>query len=365
MSSQLGAVQSAASEKMDQNRMLEFLDRVAIDSAAALAGVSTSIGARLGLYRALRGAGRVTAAELARRTGLSPRYVTEWLDLQVASEYVVYDPDYHTYELPDEHAAVLADPTSPTYAVGSFLMLKSLYGTEDLLVDAFREGTGVGWGDHEAALFDGVATFFRPGYVASLVQDWLPALDGVVAKLEQGASVADVGCGHGHSTLVMARAFPKSRFYGFDFHEPSVELARKHAAEAGLTQQVTFEVASAEKIPGGKYDLITYFDCLHDLGDPGRALKRAEEVLAEGGSCLVVEPNASPQPHKNISSVGRAYSATSVALCLPAALAQNGPLALGNHAGEEVLRKLAADAGLRSWALTAETATNRIYQVRR
>ena len=350
---------------MDQKRMLEFLGRVVGDCGAAFAGLSTSIGARLGLYEGLRGAGPVAVAELARRTGLAEVYLREWLALQVANEYVDYNPEDGTYQLPDEHAAVLADPDSPTYAVGSFLMLKALYGTEDELVEAFRTGSGVGWGEHGPELFEGVAAFFRPGYVASLVQEWLPALDGVVARLKRGAAVADVGCGFGYSTLLMAKAFPESRFLGFDFHAPSIERARKKAAAAGLGDRVRFEVATAQDFPGSDYDLVTFFDCLHDLGDPGGALRRAQQALAADGSCLIVEPNASPEPHHNINPVGRAFAATSVTLCLPTAIAQHGPHALGNHAGEEVLRAIASDAGLHSWRLAMETVTNRIYDVKR
>jgi SAM-dependent methyltransferase len=350
---------------MDEQRLQEFLGQVVVDSAAAFAGLSTSIGARLGLYEAMAGAGPLSSAQLAERTNLAEVYVKEWLALQVASQYVDYRPSDGSYELPDEHAAVLADRGSPAYAVGSFLMLKSLYETEDELVEAFRTGRGVGWGAHGPGLFEGVATFFKPGYAASLVQEWLPALNGVVDKLERGASVADVGCGYGHSTLLMAQAYPNSRFHGFDFHAPSIDQARKNAADAGLSERVTFEVASAQDFPGGNYDLITYFDCLHDLGDPTAAFERAEQALATDGSCLVVEPNASSQPEKNVNPVGRAYTATSVVLCLPTALAQNGPVALGNHAGQDALRTLAADAGLHDWRLATETITNRIYQVKR
>jgi SAM-dependent methyltransferase len=350
---------------VNQDRLQEFLGRVVVDSGAAFAGLSTSIGARLGLYEAMATAGPLKSPELARRTNLAELYVKEWLALQVANQYVEYSPGDDTYELPEEHAAVLADRESATYAVGSFVMLQALYGTENALIEAFRTGGGIAWGAHQPELFEGVATFFRPGYAAFLVQEWLPSLDAVVPKLERGASVADVGCGYGHSTLMMARAFPESRFRGFDFHGPSVEQARKNAAEAGLSDRVTFEVASALDFPGDRYDLITYFDCLHDLGDPGAAFEHAERALAAGGSCMVVEPNASPSPEKNIHPVGRAYTATSVALCLPAALAQQGPHALGNHAGEEALREIAAAAGLAGWRLATETVTNRIYEVKR
>jgi 2-polyprenyl-3-methyl-5-hydroxy-6-metoxy-1,4-benzoquinol methylase len=352
-------------ETLDQDKVLEFLGRVVTDSGAAFAGLSTAIGARLGLYEAMAGAGPLGSKELAARTGTSERYVREWLAAQVAGQYVHYDPETATYLLPDEHAAVLADPAAPTYAIGSFLMLKALYATEDALVDAFRTGTGVGWQQHGPELFDGVASFFRPGYAAGLVAEWLPALDGVVDKLEHGASVADVGCGYGYSTLLMAQAFPESRFHGYDFHGPSIDRARRLAAEQGLSDRVSFEVATAQDFPGEKYDLITFFDCLHDLGDPGAALRRAERTLADDGTCMIVEPNASANVLDNINPIGRAFTATSVTLCLPTAMAQNGPQALGNHGGEEAMREIAAEAGLGDWKLAMEGVTNRIYAVKR
>ncbi|GAA4593536.1 class I SAM-dependent methyltransferase [Planotetraspora phitsanulokensis] len=352
-------------EKLDQGRVEEFLGRVAVDSAAAFAGLSTSIGARLGLYKALAGAGWLTSERLAGRTGLNERYVREWLAVQVAGEYVLYDAETGAYLLPDEYAAVLADPDSPTYMIGAFTMLKPLYATEDALVDAYRTGEGVGWEEHGPELYEGVAAFFLPGYSAMLVQEWLPALDGVVEKLERGASVADVGCGFGHSTLLMAQAFPNSRFRGFDFHTPSIEAARREARERGLSDRVTFDLAAAQDFPGEGYDLITYFDCLHDLGDPGAAFRQAERTLAEDGACMVVEPNAPADPAGLINPIGRSFASASAVLCLPGAIAQNGPQALGNHAGEEALRTLAAEAGLRTWKTAAETLTNRIYDVRR
>jgi SAM-dependent methyltransferase len=350
---------------MNQDRVMEFLGRVVVDSGAAFAGLSTAIGVRTGLYEAMSGAGPLTSDQLSHRTGLVERYVREWLAAQVAGEYVLYDRENGTYWLPDEHASVLADKTSPAYAMGSFTMLKALYSSEDELVDAFRTGAGVGWGEHGPSLFEGVASFFYPGYAASLVQEWLPALDGVVEKLERGASVADVGCGYGYSTLMMAQAFPKSQFQGVDFHDPSIERARKQAVDLGLSDRVSFDVATAQDFPGGTYDLITFFDCLHDLGDPGGALRRAEQALAIDGTCLIVEPNTSADVQTNITPVGRAFTATSVVLCLPTAIDQDGPQALGNHAGEEALRTIAADAGLRNWRLAAEGVTNRIYDVKR
>ncbi|MFG6194587.1 class I SAM-dependent methyltransferase [Nonomuraea sp. JJY05] len=350
---------------LDQDRVKEFLERVMIDSGAALAGLCTSIGTRLGLYGAMAGAGPLTSEELAARTGLNERYVREWLASQVAGQYVGYEPGADTYVLPDEHAAVLADQTSPAYSAGAFTMLQSLYPTEDTLVDAYRTGDGVGWEEHEPTLYEGVATFFLPGYAASLVQEWLPAMDGVVEGLERGMSVADVGCGFGHSTLLMARAFPNSRFHGFDFHGPSLERARRAAEQQGLAGRVTFEVAGAGDFPGGDYGLITFFDCLHDLGDPGAAFRRAARTLAADGACLVVEPNAAAAPQDNINPLGRSFTATSATLCLPGALAQKGPYALGNHAGEDALRRIAYEAGLRTWKLAAEGPANRVYDARR
>ncbi|HZG07309.1 MAG TPA: class I SAM-dependent methyltransferase [Streptomyces sp.] len=354
-----------AAEPLDQDRVMEFLERVVADSGAAFAGLTTSIGARLGLYAAMAGAGPLTPGQLAERTGLAERYVREWLAAQVAGEYVHYDPGAGTYALPDEHAAVLADPASPAYVVGAFRMLKALYASEDALVDAYRTGEGVGWEEHGPELYEGSASFYRTGYQAMLVREWLPALEGVVEKLERGASVADVGCGFGYSTLLMAQAFPRSRFHGFDFHGPSVDAARREAAERDLGDRVAFDVAAAEDFPGGDYDLITFFDCLHDLGDPGAAFRRAERTLAGDGSCMVVEPNAPADPQELANPIGRSYAATSATLCLPGAVAQHGPYALGNHPGEEALRRIADEAGLHDWTLAAETITNRVYHVRR
>jgi 2-polyprenyl-3-methyl-5-hydroxy-6-metoxy-1,4-benzoquinol methylase len=344
----------------------DFLGRVVADGAAAVAGLSTALGVRLGLFRAMVGAGSLTSEQLAERTGLNERYVREWLAAQVAGEYVGYDPEDDTYLLPDEHAAVLADPDSPTYAMGPFLGLGAFYAAEDALTEAFRTGGGVSWHENGWAKFESTAEGFRPSYAASLVPEWLPALGGsVVEALERGASVADVGCGFGHSTLLMARAFPRSHFHGYDFHCPSITKARRLAAEQGLDDRVSFDVATAQDFPGGPYDLITFFDCLHDMGDPGGAMQRAEQALADDGTCMVVEPNASANPLENVSPSRRAFAAASVVGCLPTALSQEGSYALGNHAGEDVMRAIAEQAGFRDWKLAAEGTTNRVYAARR
>ncbi|MFE1171736.1 class I SAM-dependent methyltransferase [Streptomyces sp. NPDC058773] len=349
----------------DRDRVQAFMEQVIADGGAAVAGLCTSLGDRLGLYRAMAGAGPLTSAQLAARTGLVERYVREWLAAQVAGEYVTYAPGTDTYLLPAEHAAVLANPELPTYAAGFFTAMQALYATEDALMDAFRTGEGVGWEEHGPALFAGTAKFFRPGYAASLVPEWLAALDGVPEKLERGARVADIGCGYGYSTTLMAQAFPRSHFHGFDFHRPSIEAARGIAEDEGLSDRVSFEVATAQDFPGGDFDLITFFDCLHDTGDPGGALHHAEEALADGGVCMVVEPNASEHAEENANPVGRALTAASVAVCLPSALAQHGPQALGNHAGEEAMREIADEAGLHHWRLAAESPVNRVYAVGR
>jgi SAM-dependent methyltransferase len=343
----------------------EFLEQVITDGAAAMAGLCTSLGDRLGIYAAMAGAGPLTPAQLAGRTGLDERYLREWLAAQVAGEYVTHHADGDAYELSDEHAAVLADPGAPTYAAGLFTMLQALYASENDLMEAFRTGAGVGWGDHGPALFEGTAKFFRPGYEASLVPEWLASVEGMTDKLRDGAKVADVGCGYGYSTMVMARAFPRSAFHGFDFHRPSVEAARGLAAQEGLSDRVEFDVATAQDFPGDGFDLVTFFDCLHDMSDPGGALARTEQALAEGGTCLLVEPNASADVEENANPIGRGLTAASVAICLPSALAQPGPEALGNHAGEEAMRHIARDAGLHHWTLAAESPVNRVYALAR
>jgi len=346
---------------MDEDRMAQFLERVITDAGAAVAGLCTSLGDRLGLYTAMASAGPLTSRQLAIRTGLHERYVREWLAAQVAGEYLTYDAQTDSYLLPDEHAAVLADPRAPTYAAGFFTMLQALYDTEDTLMEAFRTGEGVGWAEHGAALFEGTAKFFRPGYSAQLVPEWITAIDGLEEKLRHGASVADIGCGYGYSTMLMARAFPASTFHGYDFHEPSIDKARGIAEEQGLADRVEFDVASAQDFPGDGFDLITFFDCLHDIGDPGGALRQAARSLAEDGTCMIVEPNASADVLENVNPIGRAVTASSVAVCLPSALAQHGPEALGNHPGEEAVRRIADRAGLHHWTLAAESPVNRVY----
>jgi 2-polyprenyl-3-methyl-5-hydroxy-6-metoxy-1,4-benzoquinol methylase len=355
------------SAAVQEDRVGDFRAQVIRDAAAALSGVTVSIGDRLGLYTAMAGAGPLTSQQVAASTALIERYVREWLAAQVASGYVDYNPMDETYTLPDERAAVLADPMSPTYLAGAFLRLQAAYATEDQLVKAFRSGSGVGWDEHPDALFSGTAKFFRSGYLANIVegQGWLPALDGVVEKLTTGGWVADVGCGFGYSTIVMAQAFPASTFVGFDYHRPSIEAASKLAAEAGVADRVSFEVASAQEFPGTGYDLITCYDCLHDMGDPAGAARRARQAIADDGTLMIVEPNTSERLEDNLGNpVRRMFLAGSIIFCLPAALAQCGPHALGNHAGEHAIRDIVVGAGWSRWRRATETPVNLIYEAR-
>jgi ubiquinone/menaquinone biosynthesis C-methylase UbiE len=301
---------------------------------------------------------------LANRTGTSPRYVEEWLRGQAAGGYVEYNPADGTYSLTEEQAFVLTNPDGPVYAPGAFQLALGALRAEPAITEAFRTGEGVGWHQHDADVFAGCERFFRPGYSANLIASWLPALDGVQAKLRAGARVADVGCGHGASTLLMAGAYPQSTFVGSDYHDESIGQARKRGEEVGVDGRVTFEVAAAQSFNGGPYDLVTTFDALHDMGDPLAAARRVREQLAEDGTWMIVEPAAGASVSENINPVGRVYYAFSAFLCVPNALSQEGGYSLGAQAGEEPVRRLAADAGFSRFARVAETPFNIVYEVR-
>jgi SAM-dependent methyltransferase len=349
---------------MDEQGISDFLMKLAGDAAAAAGGLSVAIGDRLGLYPAMAGAGPLTAAELAERTGFVERYIDEWLAVQAALGYVTYDPAARTFTLPEEHAAVMADEDSPAFLAGAFSVLRSLYATEDGLVNAFRVGGGVGWDEHSDPLYRGTARLFRPGYRQNIVSSWLPALDGVMDRLEAGARVADVGCGYGYSTIIMAEAFPKSSFTGIDYHGPSLDAAAKAASEAGVADRVSFEVAGGGNFRGTGFDLITCFDCLHDMGDPPGVAARIRQALADTGTWMLVEPAASGRLEENFNPIGRFFLAASLSVCLPSAMAQHGSMALGNHAGEEALRSAVQSGGFSRWRRVAETPVNVVYEVR-
>lgn len=349
---------------MDEQRTMEFLLKLSGDAAAAAGGLSVAIGDRLGLYAAMSGAGPLTATELAERTGLVERYLEEWLAVQAGLDYVEYDPATRRFTLPDEHAAVLSDENSPTFLAGVFPVLRSIYATEDDLITAFRVGGGVGWDEHSDPLYRGTARLFRPGYRVNIVDVWLPALDGMVKRLQRGARVLDLGCGFGYSTMIMARAFPKSTFVGIDYHAPSIDAASKACAEAGLADRLSFEVAGASNFRGGGFDLVTCYDCLHDMGDPEGVARRVRAALVDDGTWMIVEPAASGRLEENFHPIGRFFLAASLAICLPSAMAQHGSRALGNHSGEEAVRKIVSDAGFSRWTRVADSPINAVYEAR-
>ena len=343
---------------------LDFLvGRMLSELGAAAMLPLVRVGDQLGLYRALKGAGPLTSAELADRAEVDERMVREWLAAHAASEYLAYDPASDRYELTAEQAMVFADETSPVFMLGGYEIVAANVADNSKLARAFTDGQGLHWHDHDRCLFSGVERFFRASYVNHLLQSWLPALDGVVEKLERGAKAADVGCGHGASTLLMARAFPNSVFYGFDYHAESIERARTEAEAAGL-QNVMFERASAKDFPGEDYDLLAYFDCLHDMGDPVGAAKAAHRALKRDGTLLLVEPMAGDTVAENMNPVGRIFYASSTAICTPASMAQEVGLALGAQAGPKRLSAVLAAGGFTRVREARRTPFNLILEAR-
>jgi 2-polyprenyl-3-methyl-5-hydroxy-6-metoxy-1,4-benzoquinol methylase len=312
----------------------------------------------------MAGAGPLTALEVAGRSGVAERYVREWLANQAAGGYVSYDSESGRFTLPDEHALALADEDSPFYILGAFELIASLYADEEPITEAFRTGAGMGWHEHDHRLFRGTERFFRPGYRAHLVSEWIPALDGVEAKLRLGAKVADVGCGHGASTVIMAQAFPNSEFHGFDYHGPSIERARQAAAEAGVDGRVDFQQTSAKEYPGRRYDLVCMFDCLHDMGDPVGASAHVLETLDDDGTWMIVEPFAHDELQENLNPVGRMFYGASTVICTPASLDQDVGLALGAQAGEARLREVVTRGGFSRFRRATQTPFNLILEAK-
>ncbi|MGI5282619.1 class I SAM-dependent methyltransferase [Nonomuraea polychroma] len=347
---------------MDREKVNEFLGRFVSDLAATEAAGSVVIGQRLGLYRALA-QGPATPDEFAERTGCHPRYLTEWLRGQAAGGYVSYEPETGRFSLTEEQAFCLADPDGPNLPA-AFLIALGMLRAEPRITEAFRTGEGFGWHEHHEDVFVGCDAFFRPGYAAELIPHWIPALDGVDAKLTAGARVADLGCGLGSSSLLIAEAYPRTTVAGSDYHADSIALARKKAAEAGLADRVRFEVATAQTFTGTDYDLVTMFDCLHDMGDPPAAARRVREALAPDGTWMLVEPNASDKVEENFNPVGRLYYSGSTFLCVPNALSQPGGHALGAQAGEAAIREMIMEAGFTRFRQAAQTVFNVVYEVR-
>jgi SAM-dependent methyltransferase len=349
---------------IDQQKLHDLLGRAIGDFGGTFHSSLVVIGDRLGLYKALAGADPLTSAELAARTGTAERYVREWLNAQAAGGYVDYDPASGRYRLSPEQALLLADETSPVFFVGGFESATAAARIEPRLVEAFRTGEGVGWDEQADGLFSGTERFFRSGYAANLVSSWIPALDGVEAKLQAGASVADVGCGHGASTILLAQAYPRSTFVGYDYHSPSVQTARARAVAAGVAERVRFEVARATDYPGRGFDLVTMFDCFHDLADPTGAAAHVRQTLAERGTWMIVEPHAGDRVEDNLTPIGRAFYAASTLICTPNALTQDTGVALGAQAGERRTREVVREAGFSQFRRAAETPFNLIYEAR-
>ena len=347
------------------DKLMGFMGKLVGDLGAMMSIGPMLIGEKLGLYKVLAQKGPQTAGELAAATQTNERYVREWLCAQAASGFVDYDSVTEKFSMNPEQSVALGADDSPFYFMGAVELAFGMMRAESAMTDAFRTGNGLGWHEHDTCLFRGVERFFRPGYMRHLLTEWIPALGGIKARLEAGVKVADVGCGHGSSTILMAQAFPKSRFFGFDYHAPSIEKARKAAEAAGVADRATFEVAPAKQYPGKDYTLVTFFDCLHDMGDPAGASKHVYSTLADDGAWMVVEPFADDKLENNLNPVGRVFYSASTFICTPASRAQEIGLGLGAQAGESRLRKVISEGGFRHVRRAAETPFNMVLEARK
>ena len=352
---------TAPQPALDMDKLNAFIGRFVGDLGAAVHAGMVVIGEKLGLYRALA-AGPLTSAELAAQTKTDERYVREWLSSQAAGGYVTYDEKTGKFSLTEEQAFTLANEASPAYLPGAFELALASLAAVPRIADSFRSGAGMGWGEHDDGVFHGCEKFFRPGYAANLMTSWIPALDGVQRKLEAGAKVADVGCGKGSSTILMAKAFPKSHFFGFDYHDKSIEAARENAKRENVSDRVTFSVSKAKDFPGKDYDFIAVFDCLHDMGDPIGAAKHVRQSLSKDGTWMIVEPFANDQLKDNLNPVGRVYYSFSTLLCTPCSRSQEVGLCLGAQAGEARIREVVTAAGFTRFRRAAETPFNIVYE---
>jgi SAM-dependent methyltransferase len=348
---------------MDEAKLHEFMGKLVTDMGGAAMIANVILGEELGLYRAMADSTPITPEALATKTGCNPRLIREWLHAQAAAGYVEHVEGQ--FRLPPEQALALAVEDSPVYVAGGAVVLASLFLDKDKLIAAMRSNGALAWGEHHPSMFGGTERFFRPGYRAHLVPEWLPALEGVVSKLEAGATVADVGCGHGASTIIMAQAFPASRFFGFDYHAPSITTSQQRAAEGGVTDRVTFAQATAKNYPAQDYDLICFFDCLHDMGDPVGAARHAYQALKADGTVLLVEPFAGDHLRENTNPVGRLFYAASTFICTPNSLSQEVGLGLGAQAGEARLRSVFMEAGFTRFRRATETPFNLIFEARK
>jgi 2-polyprenyl-3-methyl-5-hydroxy-6-metoxy-1,4-benzoquinol methylase len=349
---------------INEAKLNEFVGKAVADLGAVVHAALVVIGEKRGLFKAMADGKPVTSTELAQRTETSERYVREWLSAMAAGGYVMYDAKTKKFTMPEEQAFALTNEHGPVFLPGAFELACALVRDESKIDEAFRTGKGVGWHEHDVGLFRGTERFFRPTYVAHLVGEWIPALDGVEAKLKAGARVADVGCGHGSSTILMAQAYPKSTIVGFDYHEGSIKEARKRAKDAGVHDRVTFEVAPAKSYPGKDYDLVAFFDCLHDMGDPAGAAKHVLQSLKKDGTWMVVEPFANDKLEQNLNPVGRLFYAASTMVCTPASLSQEVGLGLGAQAGEARLRDVITSGGFKRFRKATETPFNMVLEAR-
>ncbi len=365
MHAQAHAQSPAPAPAIDENRLNELLGRAINDVGATSLATLVMVGDELGLYRGLAAGGAQTSTELARRTLTHERYIREWLNAHAASGFIEYHADSGRYELSAEQAMMFADEESPAFVVGGFQIALSAGRIIDRLLKAFRTGEGIGWHEHDFGVFHGCARFFRPGYIGNLVQKWIPSLDGVTARLESGIRVADVGCGFGYSTILMAQAFPNSRFVGFDYHEDSIKAARQRARTAGVSDRCSFEVGGAKDFAGEAYDFITVFDALHDMGDPAGASRHIQSKLAPGGTWMIVEPYAGDRVEENLNPIGRAYYAGSTLMCTPCSLSQEVGLALGAQAGEARVRAVVMGAGFSHFRRAMQSPVNLVFEARR
>jgi ubiquinone/menaquinone biosynthesis C-methylase UbiE len=350
---------------MNMSQVEQFAGQVVTDISATFSGVMTNIGHKLGLYKAMAGAGEITALQLANKTNTHERYVKEWLNNQTAGSYVIYNEQTDSYQLPDEHVPILADENSTVFLVPALEVAASLWADEDKIIDVFKSGKGIAWSEHNHRLFCGSEALFRPGYKAHLTESWIQSMTGVEDKLERGIKVADVGCGHGASTIAMALKYPNSVFFGFDNHPESIETAQQRAIEAGVENNIQFIISDAKSYPNHGYDLICFMDCLHDMGDPVGAAQYAKSVLNEEGTIMLVEPAAADSVNDNINPVSRLYYAASTAVCTPCSLSQEVGLALGAQAGQQRLSEVMNEAGFSSVNKVNETPFNIILEARK
>jgi 2-polyprenyl-3-methyl-5-hydroxy-6-metoxy-1,4-benzoquinol methylase len=349
---------------LNQDKLHEFLGKAIVDFGATFNAALIRIGDKLGLFKALAAGGPQTPAELAKRTSTSERYLREWLSAQAAGGYVSYDPTNGKFHLSEEQAFTMADESSPVFLPGAFQVALAATKAEEQLTERFKTGAGLGWHEHNHELFVGTERFFRPGYAANLIAAWIPSLEGVDAKLKSGARVADVGCGLGASTILMAKSYPNSEFVAFDYHDKSIETARERAKEAGVGDKVRFEVAMAKNFPGKEYDFVTFFDCLHDMGDPAGASAHVHSALKKDGTWMIVEPFAGDKLEDNLNPIGRAFYGASTLLCTPASLSQEVGLALGAQAGEKRIREVVTSGGFSRFRRATQTPFNLVFEAR-